>query len=73
MYVVEERRLPEARGLGKADVTGNDGGEDLGTEKAAKVGCNLARQRSSLVVHCEEDSFDREGRIEGPSHAHKGI
>ncbi len=73
MNVVEEYRFSVARSLGQADVAGNDRGEDLGAEEASKIGGYLAGKDCTVVIHGEEDSFNREGWVECSADAHQGV
>ena len=58
MYVVEHYWLSVAWGFGQANISRNDGFEDLRAEEAAKVGGDLFRERGAVVVHREQDAFD---------------
>lgn len=59
--------------FGQANVSRNHGLEDLRTEKAAKIGRNLAGKRGALVVHRQDDAFDFEFRIQIAANTHEGV
>ncbi len=73
MYVVEHDGHAVAGRFGQADIARNDGFKDLRAEKAAKVGGNLLGECGAVVVHREENAFDREGRIDRAAEAHEGV
>src|ERR1700722_1902519 len=73
MNVVKDDGLAETRGLSQPNILRNQRLEDLRAEKAAQVGGDLTRERSSLVVHREKDAFDLELWIERPANTHERI
>jgi len=73
MYVVEYDRLPMARCFSQANISGYDGLKNLRTEETPKVGSDLLRQRSSIIVHRQQYSLDRESRVDGPAKPHEGV
>jgi hypothetical protein len=73
MYVVEHNRHAMARSLCEADISRNHALKDLCSEEAAKIGGNLFRKRRPVIVHCQQDAFDRERWIDGPSQSSEGI
>jgi len=70
MYVVKYHGLSMARSLGKAHIPGNYGFEDLRSEEAPQIGRYLLGQGGSVVVHGEQNTLDREGRIDGATKPH---
>jgi hypothetical protein len=62
-YVVKHNWLAVTWGFRQANVSWNDGRENLSAEETAQVGGNLARERGALVVHGKQDAFDAERGI----------
>src|SRR5215472_15383693 len=73
VWVVKNNGFAEARRFRKANVTRNDALEYLRAEKGAQIVGNLARERSPVVVHGEENALDREVGIQRAPDAHEGI
>jgi hypothetical protein len=73
MYVVEDHRHAVARGLGQADISGNYAFENLGAEKATKVGGYLLRESGPIVIHREQDPLYGERRIDCPAETHESV
>lgn len=73
MYVVEYDGLSMARSFREANISGDDGLENLGTEEASKIGSHLFREGRAVVIHRQQDALDGERRIDGAAEAHKGI
>lgn len=64
--VVEDDRLPEARGFGEPDVPGDDGLEDFRPEIFARIGGDLPGEIEACVVHRQEDAVDGEVGVDAP-------
>ncbi len=73
MNVVEEDRFSVAGSLGQADIAGNNCREDLCAEEASQICSYLAGEGCALVIHGEEDSFNRQGWVECAADAHQGV
>jgi hypothetical protein len=73
MYVVEHDWHAVARSFSESDIAWDDSFEDLRSEKASKIGCDLLGQRCSIVIHREENAFNRQGWIDRAPEAHEGI
>lgn len=73
MYVVIDYRLPVAWGFCETDISWDDGLKDLGAEEAAKIGRHLLRESRPVVVHCKDNSLDRERWIDRAAEAHQRI
>src|SRR5260370_19762218 len=56
--IVHENRLAEAGSLGEANAARNDGFEHFILEELFDIVSDLSSQVRSLVVHCQQDSFD---------------
>ena len=59
--------------LSEADISWDDSLKNLGAKKAAKIGCHLARERSALVMHCQQDALDGQVGIQSAANAHQGV
>jgi hypothetical protein len=73
MYVVEHYRHSVARSFGQPNISWYDGFKHLRTEKTAQIGGNLLRQSCAVIVHREQDTFDREGRIDRAPETHERV
>ena len=71
--VVDEDGFAETGRFGQADAARDDGPEDLVAEELAEVGGHLAGEVGAVVVHGEEDAFDRAGDVEGVADPVDGI
>ncbi len=58
MYVVEHYWHAVAWRFSQANISWNYSLEDLRSEKAAKVGSNLLRERGAVVVHRKQDALN---------------
>ena len=61
------------RCLRQAHISWNDGFEDLRTKEASKVGSDLLREACPVVIHGEENAFDRERRVNRASESHQRV
>lgn len=73
MYVVDNDWLSVTWCFGEPDISGDDRIEDLCAEETAEVGCNLFRERGAVVEHCEQNSFNGQGRVDSTPKAHERI
>jgi len=73
MNVVEDHRHAVAWRFGQTYIARDYGFEDLAAKEAAKICCHLLRERRTIVVHGEEDAFDRKGRIDRPAKPHQCV
>src|SRR5579864_6318669 len=73
MYVVEYDRLPMARGFCETNISRNDRLKDLGSEEAPQVGRHLFRKRRAVVIHRQQDTFNRERGVDSPTEAHERV
>jgi len=73
MNVVEHYRYAVAWCLCKADVSRDDGLENLWTEETAQIRGYLLGESRSVVVHGEKNALDGQGRIDGPANAHERV
>src|ERR1700733_3196059 len=73
MNVVKNDGLAEARRLREAHISRYQSLEDLGAEKTAQIGGDLARERGSLVIHRQKNAFDLEFRIQRATDAHQRV
>src|SRR5438876_8400480 len=71
--IVENNRLAETWRFREPHIARNHAFEDLRSKEAAQIRCYLARERSPLVIHGKQDSFDFEAGIERAPDAHQGI
>jgi len=73
MNVVEYHRHSVAWRFSQADIPRNDAVKDLRTEEASQVGSNLLRECRAVVVHREQDAFDRERGVDCTAKACQGV
>lgn len=60
-------------GLGEADVSRDDGLQDVVAEKLPKIGGHLAGEVRAFVIHGEQDAFDADRMAEGVPNAINGV
>jgi hypothetical protein len=73
MYVVEHDGHAVAGSLCQTDIARDHCFKDLCAEEAAQIGGNLLGKRGAVVVHRQQDAFDREGRINRSAKAHQSV
>jgi len=73
MNVVEKYGHAVTWSFREADVPGNHGFKDLGTEEAPEIGGDLLGKSRPVVVHREKDTFNREGWINGSAQTHERV
>src|SRR2546430_14867465 len=61
--IVKNDRFAETWRFREPHVARNHAFEDLRSKEAAQIRCYLARERSPLVIHGKQDSFDFEAGI----------
>src|SRR5258708_24085768 len=71
MNIVENDRLPETWSFRQPHIARNHTLEDLSSKEGAQIRGDLAGQRRSLVVHCQQDSLDFQVWIERTTDAHQ--
>src|SRR5437899_13045968 len=59
--------------LGKPHIAWDHALKYLRSEESAQIRGNLAGERSSFIVHGEQDAFDLKARIQGTADAHQRI
>jgi hypothetical protein len=64
MNVVEHYGHSVARRFGKANISRYHGLEYLTAEEASQVGSDLLRESGAVIVHCQQDALDGEGRVD---------
>src|SRR6185437_1529375 len=69
-YVVEYDRFSMTWGFRKADIPRDHGGEHLSAEEAPKIGRDLFRERSAVIVHGQENAFNGERGISRATEPH---
>ena len=70
MYVVKDHWLPVTWCFGQPYISGDHGFEHLRAEEAAQVSGNLLGQYRPVVIHRQENAFDRKRGIDRPAEAH---
>src|SRR5258708_25173694 len=73
VYIIENNGLTEAWRLGQSYVTRNHTLKNLRTEKASQICGYLAGQGCSLIVHCEQNTFDFQTWIQSTADSHQRI
>src|SRR5437879_768815 len=68
--IVEYNWFSETRRFRQPYIARNHALEDLCPEKTAQIRGHLARERSPLVIHRKQDSFNFEAGIQSPADAH---
>ena len=73
MYVVEQNWHAMTWSLGEAYVSRDDAFENLSAKETPQIGRHLLRERSSIVVHRQQNTLDRQGGINSTAKAHERI
>jgi len=73
MYVVENHWHSMARCLGQADVSWNHAFKDLRAEEASEIGRYLPRESCAVIVHRQQDPFDRKRWVDGTAETSKRV
>ena len=73
MNVVEKDRHTVAWRFGQTNISRNHTLENLGSEETPEICGHLLGEGRAVVVHRQEDTFDREGGIDRPPEPHKGV
>src|SRR5690242_16120969 len=73
MNIVKDDWFSKTWRFGQAHIARNYTFENLCSKETAQVRGNLLRKCGAVVVHCKQDAFDFETRIQGAPNPHQGI
>src|SRR5271165_5937378 len=73
MYVVEYHWHSVAWCFRQSHISWYNAIKYLCSKEAAQVCRNLLRKCCPVVIHCQKNALNSEGRIDGPSQAHQGV
>src|SRR5947207_13637711 len=71
--VVIDNRFPKTWCFCQAYIPRNHALKDLCSKKAAQISGYLSRKRSSFVIHCKQDPFDFEARVQRAPDTHERV
>jgi len=73
MYVVEHHWYSVARCFRQADIPRDDAFKDLGAEEASEIGRDLPGESCAVIVHRQQNPFDRKRWVDGAAESSKRV
>jgi hypothetical protein len=59
--------------FGETNISRDHRFEDLTAEEASQVGSDLLRESGAVIVHCQQNALDGEGRVDRSAKAHERV